>query len=435
MRCVVGNVARARARPHRATPSTMSTSMTLVSGVPIRERRNALVSRVKSSSSSTHRSSRARRVITVSSSRSITFVRHGQSTWNSVGRIQGSSNYSTLTDKGMMQAGLTQGVVARQGFDACLASPLARARQTADVVWGKRDPNAIREDRDLREIDLYAFEGLFKHEGEQKFGDAYNKWKKKPADFSVDGHYPVRELWDRATSVWCGSLAAREKERKVLVVAHNAVNQALIGSALGLGPQYFRRLLQSNCAVSRVTVDETFQPNTGRGIVLDYLNQTPDVPVCEKDGVVLIHSPTSVEEEAAITTSVVDVVRQTPVCLLMHTADPPSARLAEAIMDRCSREMNGVCPFSAVVVGTIDEANCNLTELDGVGGSTFIIADKSFCQGFIAQTLGVERGDMFNLSPGGISVFNMKGGPAKDSVAVCINHTLYLPDYSADFSL
>jgi broad specificity phosphatase PhoE len=29
-----------------------------------------------------------------------------------------------------------------------------------------------------------------------------------------------------------------------MVVAHNAVNQALIGSALGLPPRYFRRLLQ-----------------------------------------------------------------------------------------------------------------------------------------------------------------------------------------------
>ena len=352
-----------------------------------------------------------------------------------MGRIQGSSDYSALTDKGMKQAEITQGVVARQGFDVCLASPLARARQTADVVWGKRDPNAIREDRDLREIDLYAFEGLFKDEGKQKFGDAYDKWKKNPADFLLDGHYPVRELWDRATSVWCGSLAAREQERKILVVAHNAVNQALIGSAMGLGPQYFRRLLQSNCAVSRVTVDETFQPNTGRGIVLDYFNQTPEVPVGEEDAVVLIHSPTSIEEEAAITTSVVDVLRQTPVRLLMHTADPPSARLAETIIDRCSREMNGVCPFSAVVVGGIEEANRSLTEADGLGGSTFIISDRTFCQGFIAQTLGVERSDMFNLSPGGISVFNMKGGPAKDAVAVCINHTLYLPNYRMDFSL
>jgi probable phosphoglycerate mutase len=29
-----------------------------------------------------------------------------------------------------------------------------------------------------------------------------------------------------------------------MVVAHNAVNQALIASALGLPPRYFRRLLQ-----------------------------------------------------------------------------------------------------------------------------------------------------------------------------------------------
>lgn len=35
-----------------------------------------------------------------------------------------------------------------------------------------------------------------------------------------------------------------------MVVAHNAVNQALICTALGLGPEKFRRLLQSNAAYS-----------------------------------------------------------------------------------------------------------------------------------------------------------------------------------------
>ena len=36
----------------------------------------------------------------------------------------------------------------------------------------------------------------------------------------------------------------------ILIVAHNAVNQALIGTALGLQPFHFRRLVQSNAAAT-----------------------------------------------------------------------------------------------------------------------------------------------------------------------------------------
>jgi broad specificity phosphatase PhoE len=38
-------------------------------------------------------------------------VRHGQSTWNAEGRIQGSSDFSELTTKGMAQAETTRDMV------------------------------------------------------------------------------------------------------------------------------------------------------------------------------------------------------------------------------------------------------------------------------------------------------------------------------------
>jgi len=113
---------------------------------------------------------------------------------------------------------------------------------------------------------------LLKGEGKAKFGEAFSKWQKEADVFSIDGHAPVRELWFRASLAWQsilnpsqqqqqeqqqqgeapaaaggssdGSSAVDQDWRCALVVAHNAVNQALIGSALGLPPRFFRRLLQ-----------------------------------------------------------------------------------------------------------------------------------------------------------------------------------------------
>ncbi|GKA50233.1 probable 2-carboxy-D-arabinitol-1-phosphatase [Tanacetum coccineum] len=76
-------------------------------------------------------------------------------------------------------------------------SPLKRSKRTAEVIWDSREEE-ILTDSDLREIDLYSFQGLLKHEGIAKYGEAFSMWQKDAPNFNIDGHYPVRELWDRA---------------------------------------------------------------------------------------------------------------------------------------------------------------------------------------------------------------------------------------------
>ncbi|GBG58822.1 hypothetical protein CBR_g223 [Chara braunii] len=215
----------------------------------------------------------------------VVLVRHGQSTWNHAGRIQGSSNFSVLTDKGKIQAATSRQMLSDAAFDACFFSPLARAKETAEIIWGERDAPAYPI-HDLREIDLYAFEGLYKQEGKDRFGDAYRMWQRDAKNFVIDDHFPVRELWDRARQCWDTILLS--EYRSILVVAHNAVNQALIATAMGLGPEYFRQLLQSNCGVSvldfksRDNINSSSDEPVFSGppyVCLDRLNQTPSPPI------------------------------------------------------------------------------------------------------------------------------------------------------------
>lgn len=76
-----------------------------------------------------------------------------------------------------------------------------------------------------------GFQGLLKHEGQERYGPAFRQWQVDASNFIIDGHYPVRELWERARSSWTKILA--HDSRSVLVVAHNAVNQALVATAIG----------------------------------------------------------------------------------------------------------------------------------------------------------------------------------------------------------
>lgn len=55
------------------------------------------------------------RLPSITTRKRVVLVRHGQSTWNAEGRIQGSSDFSELTPKGMAQAETTRDMV-RWGF-------------------------------------------------------------------------------------------------------------------------------------------------------------------------------------------------------------------------------------------------------------------------------------------------------------------------------
>ena len=154
-------------------------------------------------------------------------------------------------------------------FDKLFYSPLSRASETAEIVWSDRTGPKVCMPA-LREVDLYSFQGLLKAEGKARYGDEFTQWQKSPADFEIDSHKPVRELWYRASKAW-HTILTDDEAGCTLVVAHNAVNQALICTALDLPPTFFRRLLQSNAAS---TVLDFVPGLHGKPIVtIDRLNQ------------------------------------------------------------------------------------------------------------------------------------------------------------------
>ncbi|KAF0107595.1 MAG: 2 3-bisphosphoglycerate-dependent phosphoglycerate mutase [Anaerolineaceae bacterium] len=67
----------------------------------------------------------------------ITFLRHGESVGNAEDRFQGQADFP-LTEKGRAQARALaeRWAAAGRTFDLCLASPLLRARQTAEIIAG-----------------------------------------------------------------------------------------------------------------------------------------------------------------------------------------------------------------------------------------------------------------------------------------------------------
>lgn len=56
----------------------------------------------------------------------VVLVRHGQSSWNAEGRIQGSSDFAVLTQKGEAQAETSRQMLIDDSFDVCFSRSFSK---------------------------------------------------------------------------------------------------------------------------------------------------------------------------------------------------------------------------------------------------------------------------------------------------------------------
>jgi phosphoserine phosphatase len=204
----------------------------------------------------------------------IILVRHARTTYNEQGRYQGSSDDSILTEKGHQDALSTGLALQKYNFDAIYTSPLTRVQQTtqAIITTFKQKNNNIPPlfiDHRLTEIQMSDWQGLLYQEVKEKFIDAYNYWQNTPHLFTLNGtFFPVLELFKQAQQFW-QKILTEHRGQTILVVAHGGTNRALISTAVGLNPEYYHSLQQSNCGIS--CLEFSSKHNIGE---LKYLNVT-----------------------------------------------------------------------------------------------------------------------------------------------------------------
>jgi phosphoserine phosphatase len=209
----------------------------------------------------------------------VIILRHGQSSYNSQGRIQGRSDLSVLTERGLDDAKATGAAFEGLNFDAVYCSPLQRAKQTATtVLTALAQQDRLQTDDRLLEIDLPLWETMFNQEVREKYRDEYQAWKQRPhqlkmllsqADGTEREFFPVLALYEQATAFWQGILP-QHQGKTILVVAHNGINRALISTALGIPPQMYHSIQQSNCGVTVLN----FSGGWGENVQIESLNQT-----------------------------------------------------------------------------------------------------------------------------------------------------------------
>lgn len=164
----------------------------------------------------------------------ILLVRHGETPWNREGRYQGRTDVPLSTD-GEAQVRALSVRLAHIPIALAIASPLARARQTADAILAGRSLT-LETDPALLEISHGEWEGKLSADVEAAHAEMLGTWRERP-DRDVPAGPGAETLGDVERRAWpvLERIATRLGNKDTaLVVAHDAVNRVLLCRILGL---------------------------------------------------------------------------------------------------------------------------------------------------------------------------------------------------------
>lgn len=162
----------------------------------------------------------------------IILARHGETAWNAEGRLQGHLDIP-LAETGIQQGQALGRRLEGVGLDRAVASPLSRARQTAELALGGR-PLTLELHEGLRELNHGLWEGLRVHEVAERFPDTSRAWRETPHEARPDGGESLQEVQDRAWPVLEAVTAGLGREETLLVVTHDVVVRVFLARILGL---------------------------------------------------------------------------------------------------------------------------------------------------------------------------------------------------------
>jgi broad specificity phosphatase PhoE len=178
---------------------------------------------------------------------SVLLVRHGRTVANAAGELLGRRD-PPLDDEGEWQAArLADALLARcDGHTPrVIASPLARAVQTAEVV-AARFATAVEIDPRWIELDYGELDGV---PVAAVPADTWARWRSDPA-FAPPGGETLAALRTRVEAALAEVLAGATGP--VVVVSHVSPIKAAVATVLGVGDEVSWRLFLSPASITEV---------------------------------------------------------------------------------------------------------------------------------------------------------------------------------------
>ncbi|MGW3473495.1 bifunctional RNase H/acid phosphatase [Saccharopolyspora sp. NPDC000995] len=172
-------------------------------------------------------------------------LRHGQTPMSVDRRYSGRGDVALtpLGERQVRAAGkrlaAMDGVITPDGVAPVIASPLTRARQTAQAVVDATGGELHFHDG-LLETDFGDWEGLTFGEASEQYPQLHRKWLGDPSVLPPGGE-SLDEVYQRVTRAR-GDLLEQYAGQTIIVVSHVTPIKALLRLGLDVGPSMFYRL-------------------------------------------------------------------------------------------------------------------------------------------------------------------------------------------------
>ena len=182
----------------------------------------------------------------------ITAVRHGETAWNAITRLQGQLDID-LNDLGRWQAERVGAALADSALQVIYSSDLCRAHHTAQAIARHSGiaPPDIRTHPGLRERCFGRFEGLTYAQVGDLHPEEALRWKQRDPVWAPPGGESQTQVFERVHAV-LGAIAAAHPGAHIAIVTHGGVLDVFYRLATGQGISAARTWELGNCAINRL---------------------------------------------------------------------------------------------------------------------------------------------------------------------------------------
>ncbi|MDH3661263.1 MAG: histidine phosphatase family protein [Alphaproteobacteria bacterium] len=185
--------------------------------------------------------------------RQLYLIRHGQTEWNLKGRLQGGKD-SPLTALGRQQASAVATSLGANPPSSILASPLGRAKKTAEIIAKALDI-PVTEDERLGEIRFGAAEGMSWCEINNRWPELMTRREQDKWHVGMPDGENYQDADGRIAPFVTDLLRPKltgNGEAPLAIVGHETMNMILLGRLLDLEPSTVTCLGQPNHVLYRL---------------------------------------------------------------------------------------------------------------------------------------------------------------------------------------
>ena len=178
----------------------------------------------------------------------IILLRHGQARNNVERILAGRTQGFDLTGAGAGQARSAGLMLQKSQIRRIYSSPVARARQTAEIVAGMV-PSEVANDERLIEIEMGRLTGMEYGDVESKYGSIFAGFYRGDPAVVENGVEPFSEVRRRMGDM-TKYVMERHNDENVLLVTHMDPIKAMLANVTGMPPGSLARLVIANCSLT-----------------------------------------------------------------------------------------------------------------------------------------------------------------------------------------